>query len=173
MRKRSAVFHFHAGVPALVRFVQCQEAAQDLSVGKLRGVIDPAIGGGNGPVQLRLAECQAGGLFVVEVGQGAFLPGRGMFRFGDRPGRETGLLLFRRDLPVEPALRIEPLFPPGREVRCSGGDDSKGITFRGGLGMKVESGREGEGLKGKAGVVTGIGAQSLASHFCNANTVDA
>ncbi len=62
--------------------VQGQEAAEDLPVGEIRGVVVPAVGGGDGPVKVFPSQFQPGGHFILEVGQGALLPGRSVFWFG-------------------------------------------------------------------------------------------
>ena len=102
--------------------IQRQQAAEDFFVGHVGGVVGPAVGGGDGLVELLVGEVQPGGAGVVEVGQGAFLEIGFMAGLGDRAFGEAGFFLFRGDDPVDPLRRVEPGRAQFVEAAGGGGD---------------------------------------------------
>ena len=114
----------------------------------------------HGPVEPLLAELQAGGHLVVEVGEGAPLPVGRMFRPWYRPGRKTGHLFLGRGRPLHPALRVEPLLPPPVEVGGRGGDGRERFAVGRLRFAQVETRRKGEGFKAEPRVVNRVIAHS-------------
>lgn len=88
--------------------VKRQQAPQDFLVGHVGRVVGPAIGSGDGGVEVLVGLVEPGRADVVEVGQGAFLELGFLAGFGDRAERKAGGFFFRRAHPIDPRGRIQP-----------------------------------------------------------------
>ena len=146
--------------------IQRQQAAEDFFVGGFGGVVGPAVGGGDGLVELLVREIEPGRALVVEVGQRALLEIGLMAGLGDRALGEAGFLLFRRDHPIDPLGRIEPVLAKLVQATGSGGDIGgddligharrRGAAGNGGCIAWREAGWEREGFEAGFGVVRRI-----------------
>ena len=95
---------------------------QDVFVGQVRGVIFPAVGGGDGFVQGLVRHVQPGGAGVVEVGQGALFEVGLITGLGNRTFGVTGFFFFRGDDPIHPLGWIQPVFTKLVELEGGLGD---------------------------------------------------
>ena len=167
--------------------IQRQQAAEDFFVGHFGRVVGPAVGGGDGLVELLVGEVEPGGAGVVEVGQGALLQVGFVAGFGDRAFREAGFFLFRGDDPIDPLGRVEPGFAQFVEAAGGGGDvfgddlagqaRRRSLTGDGGGVARRQAGWEGEGFegggRGVARTVFERGAEAQRPEFVESGMQDA
>lgn len=116
--------------------IQGQQAEEDLTVGKLRGVVGPSIGGGDGFIKSFVGHVQPVGTGVVEVGQGTFFEVGLITGLGNWALGEAGFFLFRGYDPINPLGRIQPVFAEMVEF-----DGSIGDSLGGAIGLGVRSAR--------------------------------